>query len=66
MDHEKRHWCYTVWELRAGVAPKLIKANYPGNALIVEVITVVLTPMGKRNLRRHLFLVNMRNSRMPC
>ena len=53
-DHEKRHGRETLWELRAREAPEHIKANWPGSAWIVEVITDTLTRKGKRKIRRHL------------
>jgi predicted transposase YbfD/YdcC len=61
-DHEKRHGRDTVWELRAREAPEHIKANWPGSAWIVEVITDTLTRKGKRNVRRHLFLTSVRTT----
>ena len=59
-DHEKRHGRDTVWELRAKEAPEHIRANWPGSAWIVEVITDTLTRKGKRSVRRHLFLTSVR------
>jgi hypothetical protein len=47
-DHEKHHGRDTVWELQAKEAPEHIKANWPGSAWIVEVITDTLTRKGKR------------------
>ena len=61
-DHEKRHGRDTVWELRAREAPEHIRANWPGSAWIVEVITDTLTRKGKRNVRRHLFLTSVRTT----
>ena len=43
VDHEKRHGRGTVWELRAREAPEHIKANWPGSAWIVKVITGTLS-----------------------
>jgi predicted transposase YbfD/YdcC len=61
-DHEKRHGRDTVWELQAKEAPEHIKANWPGSAWIVEVITDTLTRKGKRSVRRHLFLTSVRTT----
>jgi predicted transposase YbfD/YdcC len=61
-DHEKRHGRDTLWELSAKEAPEHIKANWPGSAWIVEVITDTLTRKGKRTVRRHLFLTNIRTT----
>jgi predicted transposase YbfD/YdcC len=61
-DHEKRHGRDTVWELRAREAPEHIKANWPGSAWIVEVITDTLSRKGKRSVRRHLFLTSVRTT----
>jgi predicted transposase YbfD/YdcC len=61
-DHEKRHGRDTVWELRAREAPEHIKANWPGSAWIVEVITDTLTRKGKRSVRRYLFLTSVRTT----
>ncbi|MFO8006242.1 MAG: ISAs1 family transposase [Candidatus Brocadiia bacterium] len=59
-DHEKRPGRDTIWELRAREAPEHIKANWPGTAWIVEVITDMMTRKGKSNVRRHLFLTSVR------
>jgi predicted transposase YbfD/YdcC len=61
-DHEKRHGRDTAWELRAREAPEHIKANWPGSAWIVEVITDTLTRKGKRKIRHHLFLTSVRTT----
>ena len=62
-DHEKKHGRETVWELRAKEAPEHIKANWPGSAWIVEVITDTMTrSSGERSIRRHLFLASLRTS----
>ena len=58
-DHEKRHGRDTTWELLAKEAPEHIKANWPGSAWIVEVITDTITRQGQRNVRRHLFLTSL-------
>lgn len=60
--HEKKHGRDTVWDLRAKEAPDHIKANWPGSAWIVEVITDTVTRSGKRSIRRHLFLTSLRTS----
>ena len=61
-DREKRHGRDTVWALRAREAPEHIKANWPGSAWIVEVITDTLSRKGKRSVRRHLFLTSVRTT----
>ena len=61
-DHEKRHGRDTVWKLRAREAPEHIKANWPGSAWVVEVITDTLTGKGDRRERRHLFLTSVRTT----
>ena len=61
-DHEKRHGRDTVWELRAREPPEHIKANWPGSAWILEVITDTLIRNGKRSVRRHLFLASVRTT----
>ena len=61
-DHEKRHGRDTVWKLRAREAPEHIKANWPGSAWVVEVITDTLTGKGERRERRHLFLTSVRTT----
>jgi hypothetical protein len=61
-DREKRHGRDTVWDLQAKEAPEHIKANWPGSAWIVEVITGTLTRKGKRKIRRHLFLTSVRTT----
>jgi hypothetical protein len=43
-------------------APEHIKANWPGSAWIVEVITGTLSRKGKRSVRRHLFLTSVRTT----
>ncbi len=42
--------------------PGPIKANWPGSAWIVEVITGTLTRKGNRSVRRHLFLTSVRTT----
>ncbi|QBE69015.1 hypothetical protein SynWH8101_1431 [Synechococcus sp. WH 8101] len=61
-DHEKRHGRDTVWELQAQELPEYIKANWPGIAWIVKVITDTLTHKHKRSVRRHLFLTSVRTA----
>ena len=61
-DQEEKHGRDTTWELKAREAPEHIKANWPGSAWIVEVITDTLTRKGKRNVRRHLFLTSIRTT----
>ncbi len=61
-DHEKCHGRDTVWELRAKEAPEHIKANWPGSAWIVEVISDTVERNGKRGVRRHLFLTSVRTT----
>jgi len=61
--HEKKHGRDTVWDLRAKEAPDHIKANWPGSAWIVEVITDTVTRSGKRSIRRHLRWLTKRTSR---
>jgi len=61
-DRDKSHGRDTLWALRAREAPEPIKANWPGSAWIVEVITDTLTRKGKRSVRRHLFLTSVRTT----
>ncbi len=63
-DHEKKQGWDIVWELPAKEEPEHIKANWPGSAWIVEVITDTVTRSnGKRSIRRHLGGLNKRTSR---
>jgi predicted transposase YbfD/YdcC len=62
-DRDKSHGRDTLWALRAREAPEPIKANWPGSAWIVEVITDTLTRTGKRSVRRHLGRWRERTSR---
>jgi predicted transposase YbfD/YdcC len=48
--------------LVAREAPEHFKANWPGSAWIVEVITDTLTRKGERKIRRHLFLTSVRTT----
>ena len=59
-DHEKLHGRDTLWELQAKEAPEHVKANWPGSAWIVEVITATVKAGGQRTVRRHLFLTSIR------
>ena len=61
-DQQEKHGRNTTWELKAREAPEHIKANWPGSAWIVEVITDTLTRKGKRTVRRHLFLTSIRTT----
>lgn len=61
-DHEKRHGRDTLWELSAKEAPEHTKANWPGNAWIVEVITATVRAGGQHTVRRHLFLTSIRTT----
>jgi predicted transposase YbfD/YdcC len=62
MDHEKRHGRDTTWILRAREAPEHIKANWPGSAWIVEVLTTMTTRKGTRGTARHLFITSIRTT----
>ena len=61
-DVEKRHGRHTRWELRAKEAPEHIKANWPGSAWIVEVITSTTTRKGKREIVCHRFITSLRTT----
>jgi len=61
-DVEKRHGRQTRWELKAKEAPEHIKANWPGSAWIVEVITCTTTRKGKRELACHRFITSLRTT----
>ena len=61
-DHEKRHGRRTVWKLRDREAPEHIKANWPGSAWIVELLTDTMTRRGQQNLRRHLLIISIRTT----
>ncbi len=58
-DQQEKHGRNTTWELKAREAPEHIKANWPGSAWIVEVITDTLTRKGKRTVMGHLFLTSI-------
>ncbi len=55
-DVEKRHGRQTRWYLRAKEAPEHIKANWPGSAWIVELISSTTTRKGKRDIACHRFI----------
>jgi predicted transposase YbfD/YdcC len=61
-DHEKRHGRDTTWELRATEAPEHIKANWPGSAWIVQMVSTTTTRKGKRTTTRHRFLTSIRTT----
>lgn len=61
-DSEKRHGRETLWELKAKEAPEHIKANWPGSAWIVEMITTTTTRKGKRGQTRHRFITSVRTT----
>ncbi|WP_010316268.1 hypothetical protein [Synechococcus sp. CB0205] len=61
-DVEKRHGRQTRWELKAKEAPEHIKANWPGSAWIVEVITSSTTLKGKRDIACHRFITSLRTT----
>ncbi len=60
-DQEEKHGRDTTWELKAREAPEHIKANWPGSAWIVEVITTV-TRKGRRVEQAHYFLMSLRTA----
>jgi predicted transposase YbfD/YdcC len=61
-DHENRHGRDTTWELRAKEAPEHIKANWPGSAWIVQMVSTTTTRKGKRTTTRHRFLTSIRTT----
>ena len=61
-DVGKRHRRQTRWELNAKEAPEHIKANCPGSAWIVEVITCTKTRKGKREIACHRFITSLRTT----
>lgn len=61
-DVEKRHGRHTRWELKAKEAPEHIKANWPGSAWIVELITDTKTSKGKREDHCHRFITSLRTT----
>lgn len=61
-DQEEKHGRDTLWELRAKEAPEHIKANWPGSAWIVEVLTTTTTRKGTRGTTRHLFITSIRTT----
>jgi predicted transposase YbfD/YdcC len=60
-DHEKRHGRHTTWDLSAKEAPEHIKANWPGSAWIVQVVTTTATRKGTSSVR-HLFITSIRTT----
>jgi predicted transposase YbfD/YdcC len=52
----------TTWELKAREAPEHIKANWPGSAWIVEMITTTMTRKEKRAMTLHRFLTRIRTN----
>ena len=61
-DVEKRHGRHTRWQFRAKEAPEHIKANWPGSAWIVELITSTTTRKGKREIACHRFITSLRTA----
>jgi hypothetical protein len=61
-DVEKRHGRQTRWELRAQETPEHIKANWPGIAWIVEVITITKTCKAEREIACHRFITSLRTT----
>ncbi len=59
---ETRHGRETRWELRAKEAPEHIKANWPGSAWIVELITTTRTRKGPRAVACHRFISTLRTT----
>lgn len=58
---ETRHGRQTRWDLRAKEAPEHIKANWPGSAWIVQLITTT-TRRGKRSVTIHRFMTSVRTT----
>ncbi len=61
-DQEKRHGRHTTWDVSAKEAPEHIKANWPGSAWIVEVVTTTTTRKGKRKAVCHRFITSIRTT----
>jgi predicted transposase YbfD/YdcC len=61
-DQEEKHGRDTTWQLKAREAPEHIKANWPGSAWIVEMVTTTTTRKGKRMARWHRFLTSIRTT----
>jgi predicted transposase YbfD/YdcC len=55
---ETKHGRDTLWQLHAKEAPEHIKANWPGSAWIVEVITTTMTRKGERKADHHRFITS--------
>ncbi len=60
-DQEEKHGRETLWKLRAREAPEHIKANWPGSAWIVEMVTTT-TRKAKCTTTRHRFLTSIRTT----
>jgi len=58
---ETRHGRQTRWDLRAKEAPEHIKANWPGSAWIVQLITTT-TRRGKRSVTIHRLMTSVRTT----
>jgi predicted transposase YbfD/YdcC len=61
-DQEEKHGRDTTWELKARETPEHIKANWPGSAWIVEMVTTTTTRKGKHTRRTHRFLTSIRTT----
>ena len=61
-DQEEKHGRDTTWELKARETPEHIKANWPGSAWIVEMVTTTTTRKGKHKRRTHRFLTSIRTT----
>jgi predicted transposase YbfD/YdcC len=61
-DQEEKHGRDSTWELKAREAPEHIKANWPGSAWIVEMVTTTTTRKGKHTRRKHRFLTSIRTT----
>ena len=59
---ETRHGRETRWNLRAKEAPEHIKANWPGMAWIVQLITTTRTRKGPRAVACHRFISTLRTT----
>ena len=62
MDQEEKHGRDTLWGLRAREAPEHIKANWPGSAWFMKVLTTTTTSRGTRGTKRHLFITSIRTT----
>ncbi len=63
---DQEHGRDTLWELRANETPEHIKANWPGSAWIVEVLTTTTTRKGTRGTTRHWFITSIRTTPEAC